>query len=227
MSLEDWNRRYQAGEQLFETPAPLVQEFAGSLQRGTALDLACGPGRNALFLAERGWRVTAVDGSPIAIDLLRHRAREKNLNIDAHVADLERGQYEIPPGTFDLIVDAYYLQRDLIPVMQCGVHEGGTIIAIVHLADPDQPHGTPTRATPGELRVYFRGWTILHYYEGQPRESCHQRAVAEIVAANRSRNRYQADYFRASPFKKLTRLPTSPACKTGHCAPDSSTRSIM
>jgi len=182
LSLEDWNQRYQAGEQLFETPAPLVEEFAGSLEAGTALDLACGPGRNALFLAERGWRVTAIDGSPIAIDLLRQRARARNLNIDAHVADLQRGHYEIPPSAFDLIVNAYYLQRDLIPAMQRGVPPGGTIIAIAHLADPEQPHGTPTRATPGELRVYFAGWNILHYFEGAPHESCHQRPVAEIVA---------------------------------------------
>jgi len=182
LSLEDWNQRYAAGEQLFETPAPLVQEFAGPLQPGAALDLACGPGRNALFLAERGWHVTAVDGSPIAIDLLSQRARRKNLNIDLRVANLERGEYQISPGAFDLIVDSYYLQRDLIPAMQRGVREGGTIIAIVHLADPDQPHGTPTRATPGELRTYFAGWTILHDFEGQPRESCHRRAVAEIVA---------------------------------------------
>jgi hypothetical protein len=56
------------------------------------------------------------------------------------------------------------------------------IIAIVHLADPDQPQGTPTRATRGELRKYFEGWEILHYFEGLPHESCHRRAVAEIVA---------------------------------------------
>ena len=181
MSLEDWNQRYQAGEQLFKSPAPLVEEFASSLAPGAALDLACGPGRNALFLAERGWRVTAVDGSPMAIDLLRQRAHDKNLQIDSRVADLERGEYEIPPGAFDLIVDTYYLQRDLIPAMQRGVRPGGTMIAIVHLADADQPRGTPTRAVPGELRACFAGWTILHDFEGLPRESCHQRAVAEIV----------------------------------------------
>jgi tellurite methyltransferase len=182
LSLEDWNQRYAAGEQLFETPAPLVEEFAGPLQPGTALDLACGPGRNALFLAERGWHVTAVDGSPIAIDLLRQSARRKNLDIDLGVADLDRGEYQIPSGALDLIVDSYYLQRDLFPAIQRGVRPGGMIIAIVHLADPDQPHGTPTRATPGELRAYFACWTILHDFEGQPRESCHRRAVAEIVA---------------------------------------------
>jgi tellurite methyltransferase len=185
LSLEDWNRRYQAGQQLFETPAPLVEEFAAVLEPGAALDLACGPGRNALFLAEHGWRVTAVDGSPIAIALMRERASEKNLRIDAHVADLERGRYEIPPGNFDLIVATYYLQRDLIPAMQRGVRPGGTIIAIAHLADPEQLHATPARATPGELRAYFAGWNILHYFEGAPHERCHQRPVAEIVARKR------------------------------------------
>lgn len=182
MSLEEWNRRYRAGEQVFDAPMPLVQELAANFEPGAALDLACGPGRNALYLAERGWRVTAVDGSPIAIELLRQRARERNLEIDCCIADLEQGGFEIPPEAFDLIVDSYYLQRDLIPAMQRGLRPGGTLLMIVHLADPDKTQGTPTRALPGELRRYFNGWTILHYFEGQPRESCHQRAVAEIVA---------------------------------------------
>lgn len=181
MSLEQWNERYRAGEQLFDAPVPLVVKFAGPT-RGRALDLACGSGRNALYLAELGWRLTAVDGSPVAVDVLRAKARERGLDIDIHIADLERGDFEIPSGKYDLILDCYYLQRDLLPKMQAGVRHGGMIISIVHLADVDQPHGTPKRAYPGELRKYFEGWTILHYREGQPEESCHQRAVAEIVA---------------------------------------------
>ncbi len=89
MSIGKWNDRYQAGEQVFKSPAPLVIEFAGPLAPGSALDLASGPGRNALYLAERGWRVTALDGSPVAIDLLRHRAREQNLSVETKVIDLE------------------------------------------------------------------------------------------------------------------------------------------
>jgi len=182
LSLEKWNARYRAGEQLFETPTPLVERFASGLTPGAALDLACGPGRNALYLAGKAWRVTAVDGSPIALDLLRENARRKNLPIDVHIADLECGEFEIQPEAYDLICDCYYLQRDLIPKMQDGLRPGGTVIVIVHLADPDQPHGTPTRAFPGELRAYFSDWPVLHYYEGRPSESCHQRAVAELVA---------------------------------------------
>lgn len=182
MSLEQWNERYRASEQLFDTPSPLVERFARSLTPGTALDLASGPGRNALYLAEQGWRVTAVDGSPVAIDTLLARARQRNLAIDARVADLERGEFSIEPAAYDLICDCYYLQRSLFPQMKAGVCPGSLLIAIVHLADPDQPRGTPTRAMPGELRGHFPDWTILHYYEGKPNESCHQRPVAELVA---------------------------------------------
>ena len=94
MSLERWNERYRAGEQLFDAPVPLVVQFAGSAA-GRALDLACGSGRNALYLAELGWQVTAVDGSPVAVDVLRARAAERGLEIDIRVADLERGEFEL------------------------------------------------------------------------------------------------------------------------------------
>ena len=138
MSLEQWNERYRAGEQLFDAPVPLVVKFAGSVS-GEALDLACGSGRNALYLAKQGWNVTAVDGSPVAVNVLKERAHERGLDIDIRIADLERGEFKIPCDKYDLILDCYYLQRDLIPKMQAGVRPGGMIISIVHLADADQP----------------------------------------------------------------------------------------
>lgn len=182
MSIEQWNQRYRAGEQLFAEPSPLVTCYSRELEPGRALDLACGAGRNSLYLAKQGWQVAAVDGSPLAIEVLQERAREQKLNVDARVADLEYGEFEIEPGAYDLICDCYYLQRSLIPKMQSGVRPGGIVIAIVHLAGPDQPQGTPTRARPGELRASFSDWKILHEYEGTSRETCHQRPVAEVVA---------------------------------------------
>lgn len=202
MSLLQWNIRYRAGEQLFETPAPLVTRFVDGLTAGAALDLASGPGRNALYLAAQGWRVVAVDGSPIAIGILRARAREKKLQVDSKIADLERGQFDIQPETYDLICDCYYLQRDLIPQMKAGVRPGGWVIAIVHLAGPEDPEGTPTRARPGELRSFFEDWIILHDHEGVPGESCHEHAVAEIVAQKPTANEEPA----ASPAQS----PESP-----------------
>jgi SAM-dependent methyltransferase len=177
--IEEWDQRYRAGEQVFATPAPLVVEFTSTLAPGSALDLACGPGRNALYLAERGWRVTALDGSQVAIELLRG----KNPSIDARVVDLEAGELELPSEAYDLVLSCYYLQRSLIPAMQSALRPGGLLIMIVHLADADQPRGTPTRAYPGELRASFEGWRILYYREGAPGEQGHRHAVAELVAS--------------------------------------------
>jgi len=180
LSIEKWNQRYRAAEQSIETPSPLIARFTADLAAGAALDLACGTGRNALYLAERGWRVTAVDGSPIAIAKLRERKIEINAEIDARVADLEGSEFQIRPDSYDLICDCYYLQRDLFPHIKTGLRPGGMAIVIVHLSD--EPSESATRARPGELRAYFDDWRILHYREGRPDDPYHQRAVAEVVA---------------------------------------------
>jgi tellurite methyltransferase len=182
LNVEQWNECYRAGEQVFTEPSPLVTNFSHGLEPGHALDLACGAGRNSLYLARQGWHVTAVDGSPVAIEILRERASAQNLNIDKRVADLGRSEFEIEPGAYDLICDCYYLQRSLIPKIKSGLRPGGIIIAIAHLADADQPHGTSTRARSGELSALFEGWKILHQYEGKSHEACHQRPAAELVA---------------------------------------------
>ncbi len=180
--IEEWDQRYRTGEQAFETPAPLVVEYASGLTPGSALDLASGPGRNALYLAARGWRVTALDGSPVAIQILLTRSIERKLAIDARVSDLEAGNLEMEPGNYDLVLSCYYFQRSLFPVIKSALRPGGLAIVIAHLADADRPQGTPTRAYSGELPSLFHGWRILHYREGEPGESCHRHAVAELVA---------------------------------------------
>jgi SAM-dependent methyltransferase len=183
--INQWDERYREGEQVFDAPSPLVVRFTRDLVPGSALDLACGPGRNALYLAQHGWRVTAVDGSRIAIDLLLARAsklaREFRHPIESCVVDLETTELEFAGESFALALSCYYLQRSLLGRMKAVLQPGGMLIAIVHLADPDQPHGTPARAYRGELRTFFEEWNILHYREGEPGESCHRRAVAEIV----------------------------------------------
>lgn len=183
----EWDERYRAGQQVFRDPAPLVVEFTRDLTPSVALDLACGPGRNALYLAERGWRVTAVDGSRIAIDLLLAHARERKLAIEARVADLESDEFQAPGESFDLVLSCYFFERPLIPLIKQTLRPGGVLILIAHVADADHLHddqaqGTSKRAFSGELLKLFHDWRILHYREGKPGESCHRRAVAELVA---------------------------------------------
>jgi SAM-dependent methyltransferase len=156
--------------ELMGPPTPLLVETASKLKPGRALDLACGTGRNAIWLAEHGWQVTAVDRSPITIP-----------TVDMHVADLEKHEFTIKEASFDLIAVCYYLQRDLFEAVKCGVKPGGVALVIVHLVEPGHEQSRFS-LQPGELAKYFEGWEILHSYEGKPRDPEHKRVVAEIVA---------------------------------------------
>jgi tellurite methyltransferase len=185
MEISLWNERYRSGAHAasdFNTePSPLLVATASKLPPGKALDLACGPGRNALWLAEQGWKVTAVDGSSAAIGILRERAAARHLAIELHVANLEKHEFAIAHSAWDLITMCYYLQRDLFEPAKSGVVPGGIVLAIVHITEPgEEPTGH--RLRPGELADYFRDWEVLHYAEGAPNDPVHKRACAEIVA---------------------------------------------
>jgi tellurite methyltransferase len=181
MDIRGWDERYRAERDSERDPTPLLIETAQSLKPGRALDLACGTGRNALWLAQQGWSVTAVDGSGAAIEILGGRAAAQGLLVDARVADLEQGEYRIEPASWEFIVICYYLQRDLLEPAKRGVAPGGVLLAIVHIAEAGE-EPTQFRLRPGELAGYFQGWEIVHCYEGKPRDPVHARAVAEIVA---------------------------------------------
>jgi tellurite methyltransferase len=178
--IQKWDERYRAGDLIHRAPARLVVKFASDLIPGSALDIACGPGRNTFFLAERGWRVIGLDGSPVAIDILNARAAKSQLAVGGFVVDLELDPFGLPVAYHDLVLCCYYLQRDLIPRLKSALRPGGMLIMIVNIANADQPEGTPTRAYPGELEAFFRGWRILHYSEGEPGGDRH--GVAELVA---------------------------------------------
>ncbi len=160
----------------------LVSAVAG-IAPGHALDLACGAGRHALYLARGGWNVTAVDSSPVGIGILRERAAAAGVVIDARIADLETGEFVLEENTYDLICDCNYLLRDLFPRMRAAVRPGGRVVVILQMVD-DSPDVAPMNpaylARPGELREFFKGWDILHDAEIRPKPG--SRMVAELIA---------------------------------------------
>lgn len=183
--MTDWDSCYERGEYTNDEPHPLVVEFALKLEPGRALDLACGVGRHAIWLAERGWQVTAVDNSRVAIEILRRRAHEKGLAIDSRVADLERHEFIIEPEAYDLIFNCRYLQRNLFPTIRTGARIGGLVIAVIAMVDDDpqiKPMNPAFLLNPGELRAEFESWELIHEFEGKPAGDAHRRAMAEIIA---------------------------------------------
>lgn len=125
---ERWNRKYaDTAPRENINPDPLLEEYKGLLQRrGVTLDLACGFGDNALYLAQLGNDVFAVDISEAAIQRVMHRARKRRLTIHAFVADLDI--WRPPAAYFDLITVFRFLQRDLIAPIKQALRPGGLLV---------------------------------------------------------------------------------------------------
>lgn len=185
MEIRQWDERYRSGDRaqddLEASPNPLLAKTAAKLRPGRALDLACGTGRNALWLAKHGWQVTAVDGAPAAIEILRRRAAERGVAVATKVADLEKNEYRVESNSWDFIAMCFYLQTSLFEAVKKGLKPGGLVLAIVHIAAPGE-EPTEHQLRPGELEGHFCGWEILHRYEGTPNDPAHKRLSAELVA---------------------------------------------
>ena len=103
-----WNDRYKAPGYLFGTdPAAFLRREEGRLVTGqTALCVADGEGRNSVFLAERGLRVTAMDTSEVAVDKARALADSKGVKVDFHVADIAAWDWDA--RRYDVVVGIFF-----------------------------------------------------------------------------------------------------------------------
>lgn len=167
-STVDWNQKWRerAAEEL--VPDPWLQRVLPLLPAGRALDLGCGRGRNALYLAERGYAVTALDASAEGLALLQQQAGKRGLPISLRRQDLE-AEPLLPLSAFELVTVFFYLQRSLFPAIKAALVPGGVAVVRTFSAAGDFPGGPRRREFilhPGELLEMFAGWEILLHEEG-------------------------------------------------------------
>lgn len=123
---ERWDRKYSAGEgPAHFRPKRLLMENRCLLSGGRALDVACGFGGNALYLASLGHQVDAVDASGVALTQARAEAARRGLTLNLVQADLRR--WWVPPARYELIVVFFYLNRELMPQVAAGLRPGGLL----------------------------------------------------------------------------------------------------
>lgn len=137
---------------------------------GRALDLACGRGRNALYLAREGFQVEAWDRDTEALEELRLAAASLRLSaVTTRLVDLEQTP-KIPPASFDLITVFYYLQRDLAPQIVQALKPGGILVYETFLIDNHERFNHPRRREfcleRNELLSLFGELRVLAYREG-------------------------------------------------------------
>lgn len=144
------------------------------IPKGTVLDLACGSGRHARFLAQLGYSVTAVDREPQVIESVRFIQ-----------ADLEDGSpWPLPGERFQGIVVTNYLHRPLFPVLEQALAPGGVLIYETFMLGNER-YGRPSNPAfllrPGELWQAFRGLQIIAFEQGtvtEPKAAKIQRLCA-------------------------------------------------
>lgn len=131
MSSADWDERYRQTDQLWSKgPNMFVADRLGHAEPGVGLDVASGEGRNAIWLAERGWEMTAVDFSEVAVE--RGRAASEKVNFV--VADVLSWD---PPESYDLALIAYLHlveseMREVIERVASWLKPGGELFLIGH-----------------------------------------------------------------------------------------------
>lgn len=148
-----------------------VLEAMESLSPDKALDLGCGQGRNALFLAQHGFEVTAVDQNELALEILQSIVEQEDLEMTVGLYDINSANLK---QSYDLIVSTVvlmFLQADRIPAiirnMQDQTNPGGYNLIVCAMDTEDYPCQVPFSFTfkEGELADYYKDWELVKYNE--------------------------------------------------------------
>jgi len=182
---EKWNRRYREGAYTERVhPCALLEDWIDGIPVGRAIDVACGAGRNALYLADRGFAVDAVDISGEALDRARGIARQMNLAVNWLEHDLDD-----PPelgSSYQLILVVRYVNLPLIRQLVTHLAPGGFLICEQHLVTREEvvgPSSAAFRVKHGDLLALAQGLQIRHLEETLvPEPDGQTAALAQLVA---------------------------------------------
>ena len=139
-------------------------------RQGHALDVACGRGRHALWLAARGLETHALDRQEEAIAFVTEEAQRLGLPVQGAVRDLEQGAPTLPPDAYDVIVVVHYLHRPLFPSLRRALRRGGLLIYetfTIEQALRGKPTSPAFLLKPGELRTLVSPLDVVVEREGE------------------------------------------------------------
>ena len=187
MSQQDrdkWNQRYSENTYRKGNPVTLLENWISKVPKGRALDIACGAGRNAIFMAEAGFEVDAIDISQTGIAMAREKAESQGLDINWIAHDLDE-PYDFE-SDYNLIVVLWYVNLPLIMKLCNHLAPGGFLICEEHLVTDEEtigPKNPHYRVKTDALREAASALDILYYGEtiegndiGEP--VCSARVVA-------------------------------------------------
>ncbi|MCR9259925.1 MAG: class I SAM-dependent methyltransferase [Pseudomonadaceae bacterium] len=182
---QKWDQRYARDAQRTPpTPAPWLAGLVDQLPRGDALDLACGRGGNAIYLASRGCSVDAIDISPVGLQLARDAAQAAGEKVNFFCQDLS-AQPDISAWQYDLIVMFHFMAPALLARLHHALRPGGVLMVEQHLRgypDAAGPGSDRFRVAPGALAQTLNDLEIIWQEEGLlPQDSDRKNSASALI----------------------------------------------
>ncbi|CAM2774424.1 class I SAM-dependent methyltransferase [Helicobacter burdigaliensis] len=171
-----WNEKYSKNNTP-GSPLELLVDFIQKAKKGKALDIACGLGRNSLFMRDCGFIVDSIDISDIGLENLQNEP-----NIHTFCEDLD--DFNIPRDSYHLICNSYFLQRKLFLGINEGLKQGGILVFETFLYNPSLSDFSTNPSyflQPNELLDSFKNLEILFYQEKEVEEKTHSK-ITQLVA---------------------------------------------
>jgi tellurite methyltransferase len=187
---ERWNEKYRNERALWLDMEPrlLLEQFKSQIpHKGIALDVACGVGTNAIYLAALGLNVIGIDISEYALQLAIGKTLKLGYPVQFAVADITN--LWLPENYFNLITNFHFLERAAIPVLKRALKPGGTILFETFVSTKRTNAAPAYYLNPGELKSIFEKFSIIHYAEFTHKHSQNhgERGTAQIVARKTDR----------------------------------------
>lgn len=186
MSIEDkerWDKKYKSNI-IPSKIVEVVENYAKLATGKSALDIACGMGRNSKFLAESGFDVHALDISEVAIESLKDIE-----NIRAEIVDFD--SYSLKENSYDLIVCTYFLERKLFPQIEKALKEDGIFIFETFMHDAENtkvPSNKSFLLNKGELEATFDDrYNLMHLSEWMDENICGEKCMKASMVAKKKR----------------------------------------
>ncbi|HEX3621998.1 MAG TPA: class I SAM-dependent methyltransferase [Acidimicrobiales bacterium] len=185
MDRHQWNERYAAQPLLWDVdPDPFLGAELAGTPPGRALDLGAGEGRTSLWLAERGWQVTAVDFSDVALDRGRRRVEGAGATGTVEWVCADLTTYEPPPGPFDLVLVLFVHlpaepRRRLLRAAAAALAPGGAVLVVGY----DTTHATEGQGGPRDPAILFSADDIVADLDGLVVERAERLRVGDAVDA--------------------------------------------
>jgi SAM-dependent methyltransferase len=183
-----WDERFREGEYpLDPDPAPVLRQYVDSFPDGRALDIATGTGRNAVFLAENGYTVDALDKSREGLRIARENAEKRG--VDEHCSWIQGDAFEhaYPEDTYDVITIQSFRILDRLTDVKAALAPDGVIYYQTHLRTSEPVDYGPSerhRVGANELLRACLDLTVLHYREFTTGSEGHRGAYAQVIARN-------------------------------------------